>query len=281
MNAEAEPVFLAGVDKALLIALATPIAYLFAFQYDRGYLNFFGVPDILVDVSLRDLLIALVAMASVGCTVYVLFESVLIILPEHWPQRIQRRSIKLVWTTVIVFLLLHLFDATGIIRLIAVASIATLSFFLVALPIKRQKNTPAHNESTNESPRTDAYAHKGVVPELLRRGIQRHLILGILGIALVCFVANIFGDAQATMQTVFPVHATGNGNLCAVVRMRDTDLLCVDFDIETRQLTGNYQFLKSEGTTLSLREIGRLHTPESRKSSPSLPNQRPYWLGGK
>jgi hypothetical protein len=31
MNKESESIFLAGVDKALLIAIATPVAYLFAF----------------------------------------------------------------------------------------------------------------------------------------------------------------------------------------------------------------------------------------------------------
>src|SRR5579859_4975155 len=113
MDKEAESTILAGLDKALLIALATPIAYLFAFQYDRGYLNFFGVPDVLVDVSLRDLLIAVVTIVSAAVSLYVALDSVLVILPERWPQPIQRRVIWLFWITVALVLVRNVSDMPG------------------------------------------------------------------------------------------------------------------------------------------------------------------------
>jgi hypothetical protein len=49
MNVEAQSGYLAGIDKAVLLALAMPVAYLLAFEHDRGFLNHFGVPDALDD----------------------------------------------------------------------------------------------------------------------------------------------------------------------------------------------------------------------------------------
>jgi hypothetical protein len=160
MDEKAESTFRAGVDKALVIALATPIAYLLAFQYDRGYLFFFGVPDTLVDVSLRDLLFAAAAAVSVAYTLYIFFDFVLTLLPERWPQRIQRRAIWLFWIGAALVLLLRVFDARMMIWIIALALIVTLSFFLVALPITRRINTSAHESTSEEPTQTDPYAHK-------------------------------------------------------------------------------------------------------------------------
>jgi hypothetical protein len=85
------------VDKALLIALATPIAYLLVFQFNRGFLNFFGVADTLVDVSLRDLSLAAVATLSVAFALYNFFTVVPIFLPERWPQQKQGLAIWPFW----------------------------------------------------------------------------------------------------------------------------------------------------------------------------------------
>jgi hypothetical protein len=73
------------------------------------------------------------------------------------------------------------------------------------------------------------------------------------------------------MQSAFLLRKDVNGDVCAVIRMRDADLLCADFDLQTRQLTGDLQILKAEGTSRSLRETGRLKSPGLAKKAASVP----------
>ena len=269
MSEGANSGFLAGLDKALLIALATPIAYLYAFNYDCGYLDFFGVPNILVDVSLRDLLIAASAALSLVFSLYWFFDPVLTLLPEKWPLRIQRRAIGIICVAVLLYMLLRVNDASRVAWYVLLASIVAISCLLVALPLYRQKKTGTP-EATDQPPRIDPLAHKGLLPLLRQRGVNPDLIL----LAFLAYVgyhgAFLIGDARATMQTSFMVHQSDNGDLCAVIRMRDADFLCADFNMATRQVTGNYQFLKPETTKLSLQYTGRLHRVEMTKTPQAI-----------
>jgi hypothetical protein len=262
---------LKGVDKAILLALATPLAYLIAFQYDRGYLGVFGIPETFVDVSLRDLLIAVGAFASAALMFYVVLDVCLIFLPKRSPSRIQRRVIPLILFAMLVLLLLRASDARWTIWMIALALIAVLVFFLVALPILGRDNTAQESSSESKKPaQRDPYAHKGVIPELLRRGVEPSLVVGMIALIAGYWISDVAGEGRAIMQTSFLVHQADDGTVCAVIRVRDEGLLCADFDMETRQLTGDYHFLKPEAVTLSRRETGRLKPPDLTKL-PALP----------
>jgi hypothetical protein len=269
MSKESKASFLAGLDKALLLALATPFAYVLAFQYDRGYLNFFGVPDVLVDVSLRDLLVAVVTIVSVAYTLYLLLDGVLVILPERWPQRIKRRAIWLFWITIAFVLFGKIFDLPGSVFAGGVGIIALLFFFCVVIPLFRKRTASVDGE--NQPPRVDPYIHKGVVPALMRSGIDGRLIIAVMIAIAAGYVSQLTGEANAMMQTSFLVHQSDSGTTCAVIRMRDSDLLCADFNTDAHHLLGDYRFLKSEGTTLSLRKTGRLQQPDLTKELPRSP----------
>jgi hypothetical protein len=260
MNAEAKPRWIAGVDKAALLAIVTPIAYFFAYQYDRGYLSFFGIPNVFVDVSLRDLLIVAAAMVTVVVGLYVAFDGFLVVLPEKWPKPIRQRAIWFFWTMAALTLLDKVFDLSVPVWLSVEVSIALLFIFLVVLPGRRSPVSLAV-EHTSQPSNPDPYAHKGVIPTMLRRGFEPRLVFGILGAMLVGVFANVGGDVTARTQTSFLVDQSGGTN-CAVIRMRESDMLCADFNFETRQLTGDYHFLKLEGASLSLRKTGRLEQPE-------------------
>lgn len=57
--------------------------------------------------------------------------------------------------------------------------------------------------------------------------------------------------------TDYLVHQFEDGKVCAVIRARDTDLLCAEFEPSTDKLNGTYRFLDPKDAVLSLRR-GRL-----------------------
>jgi hypothetical protein len=278
VNEETNNTLLGGLDKALLIALAAPVAYLLAFQFGVGYLGFFGIPDSLVDVSLRDLLLAAAALLSFAYVVYLGFDAFLVFLPGNWPQRIRKRAIWLFWICVALILLLRLIDASNRAWLVLVAVIALLFFFLVALPRIRGRNSP-EERSPAAVPTVDPYALKGIIPTLLLRGVNRSLVFLVVMLVMISNLANVAGDGKALTQSTFAIHQSDNGEVCAIVRMRDRDLICADFDAKTNQLTGDFHFLSTETTTFRVSDTGRLKKFRlSKAPTPEDVGHAPYWL---
>jgi len=255
MSKHADSSFLAGADKALLIAIATPFAYFLAFRYDSGYLEAFGVPDTLIDVSLRDLLIAAATAISLAY-LYVFLDAIQTAWPEYWS------SVRAFWLSALAMMLvtLRLLAAETAVWLFTLALFAILWFLFVALPSIRRKYKAKHT-SASESLQSDPASDKGIVSTLLPRVFDRHSILVIMGIIVACQGAYDLGESRAQSQSSFLLHDAHDGTVCAVIRARDTELLCANFDAETRQLTGDYQVLKPEGTTLSLRDTGPIRSP--------------------
>jgi hypothetical protein len=276
MSEEPKSDLLVGRDKALLIALATPFAYVLAFQYDRGYLNYFGVPDVLVDVSLRDLLIAVVTLVSIAWSVYLVLDGVLTILPDGWPLRLRRRAMQCFWVTIAIVVVNNIFNLPGSVFAIGIGLIALLFFLSVVLPILR-KSSAGLDAKNPVAPLPDPYAHKGVIPALMRRGVDRRMVI-VISIALAAgYVANITGAAKAISQTSFLVYIFGGDGIdCVVIRMRDSDFLCADFDPDAHKMLGNYRFVKSEGSKVSLQQTGRLKPPDAaREPVGSTPQSAP------
>ena len=102
----------------------------------------------------------------------------------------------------------------------------------------------------------------------------------ITGCLLTFIYAYAFGTSVARAETSFLVFASEDGTVCAVIRVRDQGLLCVNFDPASKQIEGRYHFLRPDAAALSLVKTGRLGAPLeliNDKASHEA-DERPYWL---
>lgn len=262
MEEVSSPSSSSNADWALLLALATPIAYLMTYRFNVGYLEHFGIPNTLVDVALKDLLYTAAVVLSVSYTVYQLLDSFLVFLPEKWPTIVKRRTTWLFLIGMAVLYVLAREKGGWIAWSIAAAIFLLLLVALVVMPLRKSAKGAAQKVV-----RPDPYVVKGVIPELMRVGVKReYLLAGFLVLAL-SLLMKTFGGIVAMWTTDYLVHQSGNGVVCAVIRARDADLLCADFEPSTSKLIGTYRFLEPKDAMLS-RHKGPLESPKLVKNSP-------------
>lgn len=276
---EPESAVLGKLDKAAVIALATPIAYLLAFQHERGYLSFFGLPETLVDVSLKDLLLTAAWIVSAVYPVYQCVDYALILLPESWPKRIRHRVIALVCGEVLIAPLIGTLADSIKVFLICTAAIVVLFLIIVIAPLIKGRNQPTDTAADGHPTPLERYASKGVTAVLHRVGVAPTTVIAVSFVLFGYYFASLIGLYHAMTQGSFLLNESSNGNVCAVIRVRDSDYLCADVDIAAHKLTGDYKFLKAEATKVSLRKTGRLSGPdESKEPLPSIHNENRTWV---
>lgn len=161
-----------GYDWTLMLALAAPVAYLFAYRFSACYLQHFGIPDTLVDVNVKDLLYMGGILLSICYGGYIFLDGFLVFLPDTWPKALRRRALLLLLSGSAAVYLLLMERAGWLAWLIVSCIFLPFVFFLVVRPLNRKSvalpDTP---------PPPDPYAHKGVIPVLMRAGIKRELLL--------------------------------------------------------------------------------------------------------
>lgn len=261
MDEVSEPSWPRGVDWAFLLALATPFAYLMAYRFNVGYLQYFGVPSTLVDVALKDILYTSAVVLSVGYGVYMFLDAFLVFLPEKWPKTVKRRATGLFMMSIAVLYVLTRERGGWVAWSIAVAM-----FLLAVLFVMPRRRTVEGSAQTVVRP--DPYAAKGVIPELMRAGVKRELVLAGFLVLMLSFMMKTFGGIVAMWTTDYLVHQSGEGVVCAVIRARDADLLCAEFEPSTNKLQGTYRFLEPNNAMLSLHK-GRLEGPKLAKNAPN------------
>lgn len=248
-----------GIDWAFLLALATPIAYLMAYRFNVGYLEHFGIPSTLVDVALKEILYTTAIMLSVGYTAYLFVDGFLVFLPESWPKSAKRGATLLFIIGIAVMFVLAQERAGWL-----AWSIAALLCLLAALLVTHLRKSV--EDSAEMVVRPDPYAHKGIIPALMRIGVKREIILAGFTVLVLSNIMKPFGGIAAMWTTDHLIYQSVDGVVCAVIRARDSDLLCADFERSTGKLKGTYRFLNPESTVLSVHK-GRLQGPEQTKSS--------------
>jgi hypothetical protein len=263
------------LDSAIIVVIMTAIAYVLAFQFDNGYLGYFGLPTILAEVSLRNLLFSLWTTMVFILLVINGMTLLLVSWPYHWPAIVQRYVASYVGMTLMTVFILGLLGAPLLAWLISFGAIAFLAIVYLVLPLAHSASTYAGKLQALED--VNPFFMKGLPPALQRRGFPVPL-LWITGCLLAFMYADIYGTLVARTQSSFLVSASGGGTVCAVLRVRDQGLLCADFDPATKQMKGEYRFLKPDAVGLSLRNTGRPRAPDASTSTslaPDAPALRP------
>lgn len=147
----------------------------------------------------------------------------------------------------------------------------------LVVPLETRRNLPTYAARLNASVRADVSRPGGSEVALARDLIAVFtpsifvLLFVSVGAAL---VANTLGMRAASEQKTFLV--AGDDSLCVVIAALSEGLLCVGFDARTHEALGVYHFIKPEGASIRLRQIGPLKavmaTPEASVPLPGAGN---------
>jgi hypothetical protein len=262
MPGEATPTQMTGIDKALIVALATPFAYVLAFQFDRGYLEYFGVPYILAEVSMRSLLWAAAAVVGGFWSLYNIANVIAIFWPSSQPKIVQVLLAGFLAVAALLALAFFLLGAPLRAWLIAACLVALSGSPFVIIPLLSHKHLNTYAEKLQATVAGDTFVDKTLPGRLVQRGATMPLLLTICAFFIGYDFASAIGIYVARTQDTFLVSATDEGDPCVVIRLRDSGLLCAVFDPATSRIQGEYQFLKADKVKVALRRTGRLLSPE-------------------
>lgn len=263
MSDTSESIHVRGIELGLWLALAGPVAYLLAYRFHEGYLEHFGVPNTFADVDLKDVLYMAGALLSIGYSIYLFLDGFLVVLPDRWSKTVKRRALWLFMAGLAGALVLTL-ERVGLLPWL-ILSFLFVSFVIALIVRPLRQKSDAH---LTPPVQPDPHAHKGVIPVLLRAGVNRELLFAALVVLIASQMVYSVGSFAASWKSDFLVHQAEDGVTCAVIRARDAELLCAELELNTHKLTGSYQILGSAGVTLH-RQAGRLETPDRVKASSS------------
>src|ERR1700728_4263299 len=147
------------LDKTMALAIATPAAYLLAYEFDVGYLDQFGIPPAFVDVGIKDLLFLLAAVVSGVYAIYVLVDGLLIALPGKWPTKVKVTVGLLVAALLGLFNLVKAYNLPRWAWVSILAILALIALVKVLFPLwNARKPAPA-----DLTPRADPSAPRGAI----------------------------------------------------------------------------------------------------------------------
>src|SRR5258708_5809069 len=238
------------IESGIIVLLLTAIAYVAAFAFDAAYLGYFGIPPAFAEVSLRGLLLTVTFAAAL----LFLLPTVDLIL-DFVPKDVSRFVLNrvLTWMSILVFFvvigLMMGADAQGFFLLLTPTAVIAFSelvsplIFHAKIPTYEAKLRAAHAADRSLGARWAKLGGMGIARSYL--GI---FLIGTFGGAF----AGSLGLLLARTQQTF---AMRDGGSCAVLRIRQEGLLCIELDTHKRVATGNFEFMNPAGESIKMESI--------------------------
>jgi hypothetical protein len=253
-------------DSALLILILTATSYAMAFEYQSGYLSHFDLPRELVEVNINSLIVSAGALFATAVALFYFIGIVLkLIAPlvKTWHPEVRRRVIFLVVLIVLTAGFEFYLNVSILAAAIGVVFPLIMLLGELLMPLIAYRSLPTYAAKLEASVKDDMRRPKGPDVELVR-SLVFVTTPSIAGLLLAAFMSSLFSYAigvnAAETQKVFLV--PDGVPPCALIRSLSQGLLCVSFDASTKKASGEFRFIKAEGATLHLREIGPLKEPK-------------------
>jgi hypothetical protein len=261
-----------AIDSALLIVLLTAGAYAIAFQYESGYLSYFGVPADYAKVKAGRLVAAAaVALFSIGMAA-MLWSTLKLVLARVAPLHlaVANRLAHLIIWLLIALLLANEIEGPFIAKALMFALPTILLVGELAMPLITHRHLLSYAEQLETSVLEDLAREReghGAEPQAVVVRIAAPVVAVFLLVALLLTdLAHAAGAHVAGLQSQFLVAASESP--CAVLSSSSQGLLCASFDADKRVALREFRFLKAEDTVVTLSAIGPLaqveppHAPE-------------------
>jgi hypothetical protein len=243
---------MAGVDAALLVFYLTALAYIAAFSYQAGYLSHFGLWVDLVEVDLKQLLIAFGVMAALIGSVWMGSDAATYMWSQLQAKRVWGRLLARVITVSFIIFAAWLNDQHWYFTLAILFPILINVFFQFVAPIfVRVGGTYAQRvESWIEH--GDELEGKGLRAAVNRFGPVVNIVFNAI---LILVVAGLLGQLVARFQDVFLVSV--NEPPCIVIRTGPTAFLCQAFDRGSHVLIPRYRIISEKDADFMAERLGR------------------------
>jgi hypothetical protein len=249
-----------AVDSGIIILGVSVAGYSIAFAFDVGYLSMFAVPSIFAEVELKGLLLCAGTIAAV----YTSLDGAVFAWNQR-PRTVTWQIVRAAYLLILSFAFVAWFFDTSVRQSLWLLGVSALLLTGVGIFAARRKTRAA--PASPPSPSGDNRGPPALTDSGLTAIIQRSISDPILGFGFVIawvavVVAYYTGNIVGKTQDIFAV-SQGTAP-CAVLRERDDRLLCVVFDANTLELTGDMRFLKKD-EVLTVRKVGRLQAHKNPK----------------
>jgi hypothetical protein len=270
--------------EAAWLAIASAVAYLSAFIYERGYVSYFGIPQEFINISLIHLLIFGAGILSLLWGVFAFFDVVFpFIRPKH-PYLAPLVPWIAVLFLLIVLIPLFIFGWLGKwFFLFTLTGWFLFVFVFLILPLITYRKSGSWTERYNKklesfSNRNQANTIQGGAWQTFidKRFGYRHagflILLAFQGLILI----NLAGLTKAEKQEKFLI--TNTTPAMVVLRVYGDNMICAPFDRSNKEIKKGFVILKiaeDKQLVLNLENVGPLRPVEKLTSESLTPTPTP------
>lgn len=233
---------------SLLVAIITALGYFCAYRYETGYLEYFGLPSVLMDLSVPVITSSIIAVLMIS---FIIMFTISQFRSTENKQQISMREKIMKWGgfTFLLGFMVYLFgyDTKGI---LSILTLLILAFFACDSTIFQDnsktfsgKDCEASNQ--DESARQNASKHLGFNKE---KSTKMIILLSILSYIVYIF-ANYVGVANAKRETMFYVIESEKPYV--VLRAYNNKFIVAPIDKQKRWFKPKYSIIKPESNSIN------------------------------
>jgi hypothetical protein len=243
---------MAGVDAALLVFYLTALAYIAAFSYQAGYLSHFGLWVDLVEVDLKQLLIAFGVMSALIGSVWIGGDAATHMWSQLQAKRVWGRLLARVITVSFIIFAAWLNEQHWYFTLAILFPVLVNVFFQFIAPIFVRVGGTYTQRVESWIEHGDELEGKGLRAAFSRFGPVVNVVFNAI---LILVIASLLGQLVARFQDVFLVSV--NEPACIVIRTGPTAFLCQAFDRSSHVLTPRYRLISEKDADFTAERLGR------------------------
>lgn len=276
-STESDKRFKLVLSEGILLAGASATAYLFTFQYERGFASHFGIPPQFVNVALANVLFAAVLMLGfllLIAGVANLFISIFYPSISRHPVLLHRAT-TLAMVSVFAFIPAYV-SGSRVFWITFIGTVVLAVCVLFLLPIFSNRKEVGYVKKIEAQARKDQSESYTSIFTLAARRLGPNLPLAIWFLLLGVFLVESAGDSAAANQVEFLTTKPLSSNEMVLLRAYGDDLILAPFDRTTKLVQKSFLIVKVQDlkTPLTLEEVGPL-TPVKSQAGQSSPVQLP------
>jgi len=263
--------------EAMLLAIASAGAYMFAFLYERGYSSFFGIPTQFINVSLVNLLIfGAIVIAFMNTSVLLFHSAFPFMRPKHPYLAFYVPRFGLIFF-LLVLVPFVLFGWERKIYWLALFGVWMFFVFLyLGLPLIIHRGKGSWRDKFNAELQSGSQEVPNFINEVGGKlGFNNlGLIIGVL--SMFSMLSGFAGESEALRQKQFLI--TNTVPAMAVLRIYGDNMICAPLDRSTHEIKKSFTILKvaeDPKLILSLENVGPLKPVDKLASENAIPTPSP------
>ncbi|HKK45796.1 MAG TPA: hypothetical protein VJ964_09755 [Balneolaceae bacterium] len=243
-----------GLTEGLLIAGVPAVGYWLAFLYQLGYCTYFNIPTSLIEISLLNVLIAIIGLVGFLAIINLYGE------PFFWlykglPEVIRPAIVKIGAPLIFMCGYAYVTRLSGKPFYVAISIVVIpLLFVEFILPLFTQRKTKGYLAKLKAQKKID-YEYDTMMDTLAKNAGKERFLLFILLFAI-SFITFFAGGYKAKTKTEFIVLTQPVKSI--VLKSYDNNFVTAKFDRDSNTVTAKYTLVPIDKSNFEMDEIGPL-----------------------